>query len=108
MYLARPVIVQVGEGDLVLRPDRAPDDELVDVIELVPVLWEKGETTESGPCLGIQGQLLRHPFPSPHPHPWPRTSSLVSMSRNRGSNLGPPGMHMLSDLAVTKACGSNR
>jgi len=37
-HLARPVVVQVGERDLVLRADGAADDELVDVVELVPVL----------------------------------------------------------------------
>lgn len=31
------VVVQVGEGDLVLRPDWLSDDDFVDVIELVPV-----------------------------------------------------------------------
>lgn len=36
------------------------------------------------------------------------TSSRVSMSRNSGSNLGPPGMHMLSDLAVMKELTSKR
>ena len=37
-----------------------------------------------------------------------QSSSRVSMSRNRGSNLGPPGMHMFSDLAVMKLLVSNR
>jgi hypothetical protein len=32
----------------------------------------------------------------------------VSMSLNIGSNLGPPGMAMLSDLAVTKDASSKR
>ena len=32
-----------------------------------------------------------------------QSSSLVSMSRKRGSNLGPPGMHTFRDLAVIKS-----
>ena len=32
------VVVQVGEGDFVLCPDWLSDDDLVDVIELIPVL----------------------------------------------------------------------
>lgn len=32
-----------------------------------------------------------------------QSSSRVSMSRNSGSNLGPPGMHMFKLLAVTNA-----
>lgn len=31
------VVVQVREGNLVLRPDGLPNDDLVDVVELVPV-----------------------------------------------------------------------
>lgn len=31
------VVVQVGECDFVLCPDRLSDDDLVDVIELIPV-----------------------------------------------------------------------
>jgi hypothetical protein len=32
----RQVVVQVGEGDPVLGADRLADDDLVDVVELVP------------------------------------------------------------------------
>lgn len=32
------VVVEIGEGDLVLGPDRLPDDDLVDVIKFIPVL----------------------------------------------------------------------
>lgn len=38
------VVVQVGEGDFVLCPDRLSDDDLVDVIELIPVFIPVGET----------------------------------------------------------------
>ncbi len=34
----RQVVVQVGEGDAILRPDGLADDDLVDVVELVPVV----------------------------------------------------------------------
>lgn len=38
------VVVQVWEGNLVLCPDRLSDDDLVDVVELVPVfISEMGE-----------------------------------------------------------------
>lgn len=36
--MVRQVVVQVGEGNFILCPDRLPDDDLVDVIELIPVL----------------------------------------------------------------------
>ena len=38
VHRARPGVVQEGEGHAVLRPDLVPDDDLVDVVELVPVL----------------------------------------------------------------------
>jgi hypothetical protein len=37
-----------------------------------------------------------------------QSSSALSISRNSGSNLGPPGMHMLSALAVKNDLLSNR
>jgi len=41
--MVRQVVVQVGEGDFVLRPDRLSDDDLVDVIELIPVFVPAGD-----------------------------------------------------------------
>lgn len=38
------VVVQVGESDFVLCPDGLTDDDLVDVIELIPVFISVGET----------------------------------------------------------------
>ena len=38
MNMVRQVVVQVGESDLVLCPDWLPDNDLVDIIELIPVL----------------------------------------------------------------------
>lgn len=35
--MMRQVVVQVGEGDFVLRSDGLTDDDLVYVIELIPV-----------------------------------------------------------------------
>lgn len=42
--MVRQVVVQVGESDFVLCPDRLTDDDLVDVVELVPVFISAGET----------------------------------------------------------------
>lgn len=38
------VVVQVGESDFVLCPDGLTDDDLVDVIELIPVFISVGQT----------------------------------------------------------------
>ena len=38
MHLEGNVVVQVREGDAVLSAHRLPDDDLVDVVELIPVL----------------------------------------------------------------------
>ena len=32
------VIEEVGEGDPVLSPDGLPDDDLVDIVEFVPII----------------------------------------------------------------------
>lgn len=40
----RQVVVQVGESDFVLCPDRLSDDDLVDVIELIPVFIPAEDT----------------------------------------------------------------
>lgn len=36
--MERQGVVQVREGDPILRPQRLADDDLVDVIKLIPVL----------------------------------------------------------------------
>ena len=36
--LARAGVVEEGEGDLILGADLGTDDDLVDVVELVPIL----------------------------------------------------------------------
>ncbi len=38
VHKLRQVVVQVGEGDAILRPDWLADDDLVDVVEFVPVV----------------------------------------------------------------------
>lgn len=64
----RHIVVQVRERDPVLRPNRLPDDNLVDVIELIPVLvahvavldqWlELGSSRNSHvQCLGCEEAL---------------------------------------------------
>jgi hypothetical protein len=37
-HLPRPVIIQVGKGNLILCPHRVSNNDLADIIELVPVL----------------------------------------------------------------------
>lgn len=37
------VVIQVGEGDFVLCPDGLSDDDLVNVIELIPVFIPIGD-----------------------------------------------------------------
>jgi len=54
-HLARAVVVQVGEGHLVLCADGAADDELVDVVELIPVLVARVHVAEHGLELGTSG-----------------------------------------------------
>ena len=38
MHEVRQIVVEVRESDPVLCPDRLPDDDLVDVVELVPIV----------------------------------------------------------------------
>ena len=38
MDLEGDVVVEVGEGDAVLRPHRLTNDDLIDVVKLIPVL----------------------------------------------------------------------
>lgn len=41
--MERQAVVEEGEGDTVLCADRLPDDDLVDVIELIPILFSAAE-----------------------------------------------------------------
>ena len=52
--MVRQVVVQVGESDFVLCPDWLSDDDLVDVVELVPVFIPAGETEQSAVAHIIQ------------------------------------------------------
>ena len=54
-YVARPRVEQVREGELVLGPDRRADDDLVDVVELVPVVVLRLEVAVEGLELGPAG-----------------------------------------------------
>mmetsp|Transcript_8730 Transcript_8730/g.18588 ORF Transcript_8730/g.18588 Transcript_8730/m.18588 type:complete len:335 (-) Transcript_8730:298-1302(-) len=54
-HLAGAVVVQVREGHLVLCADGAADDELVDVVELIPVLVAGVHVPEQGLELGPSG-----------------------------------------------------
>lgn len=57
--MVRQVIVQVGKGDFVLCPDRLSDDDLVDVVELIPVFIPAGET--EGSTYGTRSRLASIP-----------------------------------------------
>ena len=46
------VVIEVGERDPVLRPDGLTDDDLVDVVELVPVVVQGGGVFNEGLVLG--------------------------------------------------------
>ena len=52
VHRARSGVVLEGEGHAVLRPDLVPDDDLVDVVELVPVLLVPVHVAEKGLELG--------------------------------------------------------
>ena len=41
--MVRQVVVQVRKRNLVLRADRLPDDDLVNVIEFIPVFIPKAQ-----------------------------------------------------------------
>lgn len=41
VHKVRHVVIQVGKGDPVLGPHRLPNDDFVDVVELIPVLIPK-------------------------------------------------------------------
>lgn len=44
----RSRVVEIGEGDTVLRSDLMADDDLVDVVELIPVFLITIHVTEQG------------------------------------------------------------
>ena len=41
--MVRQVVIQVRKRNLVLRADRLPDDDLVNVIEFIPVFIPKAQ-----------------------------------------------------------------
>ena len=43
VHVVRQVVVQVRKRNLVLRADRLPDDDLVNVIEFIPVFIPKAQ-----------------------------------------------------------------
>ena len=63
VHVQGQAVVQVGEGDAILRPHRLPDDDLVNVIELIPVLLPGMEWSMNTP---LQGQPLT-PCHAPSP-----------------------------------------
>ena len=124
------VIEEVGEGDPVLSPDGLPDDDLVDIVEFVPIIILKEKfcaklQKKEEIIRGIISNLFRHlsnkklhrqssvadefdlvdEFSSNKIQRFP---TCASESLTRGSNLGPPGMATLSALAVKKDFMSNK
>ena len=47
MYVKGEVVVKIGKGNAVLCSHRLPNDDLVDVIEFVPVFITKNRHTQS-------------------------------------------------------------
>lgn len=47
-YSSRPIIVKMRESDFVLRPNRMSNDDLIDVVKLVPILIEITEISIKG------------------------------------------------------------
>jgi len=50
-----PVVVEMGEGDFVLCSDGVPHDDLVDIVEFIPVFVEIAEIPVEGLELGASG-----------------------------------------------------
>ncbi len=68
------LIIQVREGNAILSADGLADDDLVDVVELIPVL------IADATCVSMRVGDKCADF----------------VSRKRGSNLGPPGIDTFS------------
>lgn len=45
MHMQGEAVVEVGESNAILSSHRLADDDLVDVIEFIPVLITRGEVT---------------------------------------------------------------
>ena len=54
--IERQTVVEVGEGNAVLRADRLADNDLVDVIELIPILFTAPERNN----VAIYGIFMPH------------------------------------------------
>ena len=93
MNVEGQIIVEIGKGNPVLRPDWLSDYYLVNIIKLVPVLV--ATVTKPHPSLKMAART-----PLTHPISW---CSLI-----RGSNFGPPGMARLRAFAVKKDFISNK
>lgn len=89
-HLARPRVVEVREGDAVLGADGRAQDDLRD---------SSGSERGSGSEAREEGEGARTLEMSLNSF---QSSSSRSASRKSGSNLGPPGMAMLSALDVRK------
>ena len=99
----RERVVEVREGDTILRPERLADDDLVDVIKLVPILVPV--------VIKLTSELMyscRKAPPLSNKAPPLATYPMSCWSLTSGSNFGPPGIAMLRAFAVKKDFKSKR
>lgn len=96
VHIKREAIVEVGKGNAVLSSDWLSDDDLVDVIELIPVFISEEEK-----------EKIKRVYTCIH-NGYDVTNPISCCSFTRGSNFGPPGMARLSALAVKNDLRSNR
>lgn len=90
----RQTVVEVGEGNAVLGAHWLADNDLVNVIELIPILFPGTTEWESCSQEGEMSSEDTHPMSC-----WSFTS---------GSNFGPPGIARFRALAVKKDLTSKR
>jgi hypothetical protein len=81
LHSSRQGIVKIWVCDSIFSTNRLSDDDLVDIVEFVPILWRINQIDEP---------------------------SFVSMSRYNGSNFGPPGIATFNAFAVKNDCLSKR
>lgn len=43
--LSGPIVIQMRKGNLIFRPDRMPENDLANIIELVPILVEVSQVS---------------------------------------------------------------
>ena len=99
----REGVVEIGERDPVLRTQWLTNDDLVDIIKLIPVLIPaiiKKTREIFQNKIKTRGTEKKNIFFTSHP--------MSCWSLTSGSNFGPPGIAMLSALAVKNDLRSKR